>query len=134
MSSLACVLYSGRLHGVGRVRGLGLFALVLARIPQRVPVFIIGVDAVLLNDRTYTLPLIPVGRIPESQTGQLWLTVGISHSRWSGRTVSTGFPRGSVPRWYLLFQPLLLLQQELYKMPRERQPTLKEASPRLCRY
>lgn len=59
--------------------GLGLLALVLARIPQRVPAFVIGVafDAILLNDRTYSLPLVPAGWIPDGQTAQLWLTVGI---------------------------------------------------------
>jgi len=59
--------------------GLGLLALILARIPQRAPAFVIGVafDAVLLSDRAYSLPLVPSEWIPEGQLAQLWLTAGI---------------------------------------------------------
>ncbi len=59
--------------------GLGLVALLLARIPQRAPAFVIGVafDAVLLSDRAYSLPLVPGAWIPDGQVAQLWLTVGV---------------------------------------------------------
>ena len=59
--------------------GLGLFALLLARVPQRAPAFVIGVafDAVLLSDRAYSLPLVPSEWIPEGQVAQLWLTAGV---------------------------------------------------------
>jgi ATP-binding cassette subfamily B protein len=59
--------------------GLGLVALLLARIPQRAPAFVIGVafDAVLLSDRVYSLPLVPNAWIPRGQVAQLWLTVGV---------------------------------------------------------
>jgi ATP-binding cassette subfamily B protein len=59
--------------------GLGLVALLLARIPQRVPALIIGVafDALLLGNTAYTIPLIPNAWIPEGRMTQLWLTVGI---------------------------------------------------------
>lgn len=59
--------------------GLGLVALLLARIPQRVPALIIGVafDALLLGNTAYTIPLIPNAWIPEGRMAQLWLTVGI---------------------------------------------------------
>ncbi|ELZ30237.1 ABC transporter [Halosimplex carlsbadense 2-9-1] len=59
--------------------GLGLVALLLARIPQRAPAFVIGVafDAVLLSDRAYSLPLVPDAWVPSGQIAQLWLTAGV---------------------------------------------------------
>ncbi|WP_436912081.1 ABC transporter ATP-binding protein [Halosimplex marinum] len=59
--------------------GLGLVAVLLARIPQHAPAFVIGqaFDSVLLGDRAYALPGVPGAWIPEERVAQLWLTVGI---------------------------------------------------------
>lgn len=64
-----------RPHSLGFVVGLG--ALVLARIPQRIPALLIGVslDALFFADVPYTLPLVPQVWIPQTTTEQLWLTV-----------------------------------------------------------
>jgi len=64
-----------RPHGSGFV--VGLVALVLARIPQRIPALLIGVslDALFLSEMAYTIPLVPQWVIPETTSAQLWFTV-----------------------------------------------------------
>ena len=58
---------------------VGIAALVLARLPQRIPALLIGVslDALFLATQPYRIPLVPTGWIPETTTGQIWFTVGI---------------------------------------------------------
>jgi ATP-binding cassette subfamily B protein len=75
--------------------GLGL--LLLALFLQRVPALFIGValDALLLADRAYTLPLVPGAWIPSTTTGQALLTIGVlgaaivgeSAAKWYGQLV-----------------------------------------------
>ncbi|MFB6074737.1 MAG: ABC transporter ATP-binding protein [Haloarculaceae archaeon] len=64
-------------HSRGFVLGLG--ALLLARIPQRIPALLIGVslDALFLSSTPYTIPLVPQSWIPQSQSAQLWFTVAV---------------------------------------------------------
>jgi len=59
--------------------GIGLAALLAARIPQRVPALLIGValDALLLNSVPYAIPLVPDAWIPTTTSGQLWFTIGV---------------------------------------------------------
>nr|WP_276255350.1 ABC transporter ATP-binding protein [Halovivax sp. TS33] len=58
---------------------VGGFASVVARLLELVPALIIGVaiDALFTGDGPYTLPLVPDGWIPGTETGQFWLSVGI---------------------------------------------------------
>ncbi|MCU4974444.1 ABC transporter ATP-binding protein/permease [Halobacteria archaeon AArc-m2/3/4] len=58
---------------------VGGFASVVARLLELVPALIIGVaiDALFTGDGAYTLPLVPDGWIPGTETGQFWLSVGI---------------------------------------------------------
>ena len=71
----------------------GLVLLVLALFFQRVPALFVGValDALLLNDRAYALPLVPAAWIPASTTGQALVTVGV---------LGTGILGESVTKWY----------------------------------
>jgi len=64
-----------RPHSTGFV--VGLAALVLARIPQRIPALLIGVslDAIFFADTAYAIPLVPQSWIPETTAAQLWFTV-----------------------------------------------------------
>jgi ATP-binding cassette subfamily B protein len=56
---------------------VGLVALVLARVPQRIPALLIGVslDAIFFAETTYAIPLVPQSWIPETTATQLWFTV-----------------------------------------------------------
>jgi ATP-binding cassette subfamily B protein len=59
--------------------GVGLFGSVAARILDLLPPVLLGlaVDAILRNDKSFTLLLVPDGWLPPAQTGQLVLTVGL---------------------------------------------------------
>ncbi|RBI62448.1 ABC transporter ATP-binding protein [halophilic archaeon] len=75
----------------------GLCFLLLALFLQRIPALFIGValDALLLESRAFTLPLLPAGWIPTTTNGQALLTVGVlgaaivaeSASKWYGQLV-----------------------------------------------
>ena len=58
---------------------VGVLGTVVARILGLVPAFILGLalDAVVYYRRAYRLPFIPTDWIPTTQTGQLWLSVGL---------------------------------------------------------
>ena len=58
---------------------VGVLGTVVARILGLVPAFILGLalDAVVYDRRAYRLPFIPTDWIPTTQTGQLWLSVGL---------------------------------------------------------
>ena len=76
---------------------MGLGLLLLALFVQRVPALFIGValDALLLADRAYTLPLVPGAWIPSTTTGQALVTIGVlgtaivgeSAAKWYGQLV-----------------------------------------------
>ncbi len=58
---------------------LGAVSTIIGRGFGLVPAFIIGlaVDAIFLDQRAYTLPLVPVSWIPDTATGQLWFSIGL---------------------------------------------------------
>ncbi|OVE84905.1 ABC transporter ATP-binding protein [Natronolimnobius baerhuensis] len=58
---------------------LAAIGTLIAQIPQRLPALVIGValDAILLQDTPYALPLLPDGWIPETTTGQVQFTIGL---------------------------------------------------------
>nr|WP_241175359.1 ABC transporter ATP-binding protein [Natronolimnobius sp. AArcel1] len=58
---------------------LAAIGTLLAQIPQRLPALVIGValDAILLQDTPYSLPLLPDAWIPETTTGQVQFTIGL---------------------------------------------------------
>ena len=58
---------------------VGVLGTVVARILGLVPAFILGLalDAVVYDRRAYRLSFVPTDWIPTTQTGQLWLSVGL---------------------------------------------------------
>ncbi|SIQ72217.1 ATP-binding cassette, subfamily B [Haladaptatus litoreus] len=58
---------------------LGIVATMLSRLSGLLPPFILGlaIDAIFLNRREFQLPLFPTEWIPQTSTGQLWLSIAI---------------------------------------------------------
>ncbi|WP_458207191.1 ABC transporter ATP-binding protein [Haladaptatus sp. NG-SE-30] len=58
---------------------LGIVATTLGRLSGLLPPFVLGlaIDAIFLNRREFRLPLFPTELIPETQTGQLWLSIAL---------------------------------------------------------
>ncbi|WP_084156939.1 ABC transporter ATP-binding protein [Haladaptatus cibarius] len=68
-------------YGKGHVHefALGIVATMLSRLSGLLPPFILGlaIDAIFLNQREFHLPLFPAEWIPQTSTGQLWLSIAI---------------------------------------------------------
>ncbi|MFH5797432.1 ABC transporter ATP-binding protein [Haladaptatus sp. CMAA 1911] len=57
----------------------GFVGTVLGRLSGLLPPVILGIaiDAIFLNEQTFSLPLIPSAWLPTTQSGQLWLSIGV---------------------------------------------------------
>ena len=72
-------LYAEYGRGNLSLAGVGTVMAVLSRVVGLLPALLLGlaIDAVLLADRPYALPLVPDAWIPATAAGQVWLTVGL---------------------------------------------------------
>ncbi|WP_227133757.1 ABC transporter ATP-binding protein [Halorubellus salinus] len=72
-------LYGEYGRGNLSLAGVGTVMAVLSRVVGLLPALLLGlaIDAILLADRPYALPLVPDAWIPENAPGQVWFTVGL---------------------------------------------------------
>ena len=72
-------LYAEYGRGNLSLAGVGTVMAVLSRVVGLLPALLLGlaIDAVLLADRPYALPLVPDAWIPATAAGQVWLTVSL---------------------------------------------------------
>ncbi|MFC6955353.1 ABC transporter ATP-binding protein [Halorubellus litoreus] len=72
-------LYAEYGRGNRSLAAVGTVMAVLSRVVGLLPALLLGlaIDAVLLADRPYALPLVPDAWIPATAAGQVWLTVGL---------------------------------------------------------